>query len=75
MRGDVDQAALGQHHLLGEHAVQRAAERARHRVGGDPTIIPALEEGTGDAVARREAGDAGADREHLAGGIGIGDAR
>ena len=66
MVGNAHQPVLVQHHRLGEHAVDAAAERRAARLRGDPAIQPALHEDGGHPVARGEAGHARPDRLDLA---------
>src|ERR1700733_14147218 len=70
MRRDFDDAVLFQHGIVGEHAVDRAAERARLHILARLTARPALEEAARDLVADLYTGDARADLDHLAGAIG-----
>src|SRR5580700_9652131 len=70
MRGDFDDAVLFQHGVVGEHAVDRAAERARLHVLARLAARPALEEAARDFVADFYARDARADLDHLAGAVG-----
>ena len=72
---DRHDAVLGERDLLGEHAVERAAERAGHRVRRNPAVGPALEEAARHPVAGREARHARADRRDVAGPVGIRRAR
>src|SRR5580700_6056161 len=70
MRRDFDDAVLFQHGIFGEHAVDRAAERARLHGLARLAARPALEEAARDLVADFYTGDARADRHHLAGAVG-----
>ena len=70
MRRDFDDAVLLQHGIFGEHAVDRAAERARLHILARLAARPALEEAARDLVADLHTGDARADLDHLAGAVG-----
>jgi hypothetical protein len=73
--GDRQHAVLREDRVLAEQAVDRAAQGARHGLGGDAARGPALEKAADDAVARVEAGYARADLDHLARPVRVGDAR
>jgi len=75
MSGDRHRSVSVKHDLLGQHAVDRSALGALHGGFRDGAGGPVLEEAAGNPVARGEAGDAFADRNHLARAVGIGDAR
>src|SRR6202043_2806522 len=68
--GEFDDAVLFQHGIIGEHAVDRAAERARLHGLARLAARPALEEAARDLVADLYTGDARADRDNLAGAVG-----
>src|SRR5580658_5771835 len=70
MRGDFDDALFLEHGIFGEHAVDRAAERARLHGLARLAARPALEEAARDLVADFYTRDARADRDHLAGAVG-----
>src|ERR1700733_197787 len=69
MRRNFYDAVFFQEGVIGEHAVDAAAKRARMHIGRRLAALPALKEITGDAIAGLEAADAGPDLDHLAGAI------
>jgi hypothetical protein len=70
MGRDFHHAVLFEERVVGEHAVDAAAERAQVHVGRRLAAGPALEEVAGDAIAGFDAGDARTDFDHFAGAVG-----
>jgi hypothetical protein len=72
--GNLDHAVLVEQDLLGERAVDVAAERAFEFVGGGITVQPVLEKDAGDAIADRDSRYSLANSSDGSGSVRTGDA-